>query len=116
MRLSGAGQTFDTLNPILDKGVIADGLGLIYQSLTTRAIDEADIAAEYGEIADALRYPADYSYVTYRLNPEAKWHDGEPITPRGRGVVVRRDGQAQPEPALLLPARQEGGGDRRPTR
>ncbi len=80
VRLSGTGQTFDTLNPILDKGVIADGLGLIYQSLTTRAIDEADIAAEYGEIADALRYPADYSYVTYRINPNAKWHDGQPIT------------------------------------
>ena len=79
-RLSGASQTFDTLNPILDKGVTADGLGLIYQSLTVRAIDEADIAAEYGEIADALRYPADYSYVTYRLNPNAKWHDGQPIT------------------------------------
>ena len=81
LRLSAANQTFDTLNPILDKGVAADGLGLIYESLTMRAIDEADIAAEYGEIADALRYPADYSYVTYRINPKAKWQDGVPITP-----------------------------------
>lgn len=81
VRISGVSQTFDTLNPILDKGVTADGLGLMYQSLTMRAIDEADIAAEYGEIADALRYPDDYSYVTYRLNPQAKWHDGQPITP-----------------------------------
>ena len=81
LRLSAVSQTFDTLNPILDKGVIADGLGLIYESLTMRALDEADIAAEYGEIADALRYPADYSYVTYRINPKAKWHDGVPITP-----------------------------------
>jgi microcin C transport system substrate-binding protein len=80
VRISGASQTFDTLNPVLDKGVIADGLGLIYQSLTTRAFDESDIAAEYGEIAEALRYPPDYSYVTYRLNPQAKWNDGEPIT------------------------------------
>ena len=96
MRLSGAGQTFDTLNPILDKGVAADGLGLIYESLTMPAIDEADISAEYGEIADAVRFPADYSYVTYRINPKAKWHDGQPITPRRRGVVVRQDGEAQP--------------------
>ena len=81
LRLSAVSQTFDTLNPILDKGVIADGLGLIYESLMMRALDEADISAEYGEIADALRYPADYSYVTYRINPKAKWHDGEPITP-----------------------------------
>ena len=82
LRLSALSQTFDTLNPILDKGVTADGLGLIYQSLTMRAIDEADISAEYGEIADALRYPADYSYVIYRINPAAKWHDGTPITPQ----------------------------------
>ena len=80
LRLSALSQTFDTLNPILDKGVAADGLGLIYESLTMRAIDEADISAEYGEIADAVRYPADYSYVTYRINPKAKWQDGEPIT------------------------------------
>jgi microcin C transport system substrate-binding protein len=80
-RLSGSGETFDTLNPILDKGVAADGLGLIYESLMTPAMDEQDVAAEYGQIADALRFPADYSYVTYRINPKAKWQDGQPITP-----------------------------------
>ncbi len=80
LRLSAPSQTFDTLNPIIDKGVAAAGLGLIYQSLTIRAIDEADIAAEYGDVAEALRYPADYSYVTYRINPAARWNDGTPIT------------------------------------
>jgi microcin C transport system substrate-binding protein len=80
VRLSGTQPTFDTLNPILPKGVPADGLGLVYESLMTSSFDEYDIAAEYGQIADALRYPADYSYVTYRINPAAKWHDGEPIT------------------------------------
>jgi microcin C transport system substrate-binding protein len=79
-RLSGMNPTFDTLNPILPKGVAADGIGLIYESLFTPAMDEYDIAGSYGQIADALRYPADYSYVIYRINPKAKWHDGEPIT------------------------------------
>ena len=27
-----------------------------------------------------MRYPEDYSSVTFRLNPNARWHDGEPIT------------------------------------
>ncbi len=81
LRLSAANQTFDSLNPIPDKGVTAAGLGLIYQSLTMRALDEEDIAAEYGDIADGLRFPDDYSYVTYRINPNARWQDGEPITP-----------------------------------
>jgi microcin C transport system substrate-binding protein len=79
-RLSGMNPTFDTLNPILPKGVAADGIGLIYESLFTPAFDEYDIAGSYGQIADALRYPADYSYVIYRINPLAKWHDGVPIT------------------------------------
>jgi microcin C transport system substrate-binding protein len=64
----------------LPKGVAADGLGLIYQQLFTAAMDEYDIGGAYGEIADAVRHPADFSYVTYRINPNAKWHDGEPIT------------------------------------
>lgn len=80
-RLSGASQTFDTLNPILPKGVAADGLGLVFESLMTSAFDEYDISAQYGLIADAVRYPDDYSSVTYRINPNARWHDGEPITP-----------------------------------
>jgi microcin C transport system substrate-binding protein len=27
-----------------------------------------------------VRYPEDSSWVAYRINPNAKWHDGEPIT------------------------------------
>ena len=35
----------------------------------------------YGLIASEMSYPDDYSSVTFRLRPEAKWQDGEPITP-----------------------------------
>jgi microcin C transport system substrate-binding protein len=80
VRLSGASMTFDTLNPILPKGVAADGLGLIYQSLMMRALDESDISGQYVEIADGLKFPADYTSVTYRINPKARWQDGTPIT------------------------------------
>ncbi|MEL7526343.1 MAG: extracellular solute-binding protein, partial [Pseudomonadota bacterium] len=57
------------------------GINLIYDSLMEQALDEADISAQYGVIAEAMRYPDDYSWVEYRLNPNAKWHDGKPITP-----------------------------------
>jgi microcin C transport system substrate-binding protein len=79
-RLSGAGQTFDTLNPVPPKGVLADGIGLLYEALMTSALDERDKSAEYGLIADGVKFPADFSSVTYRINPAARWHDGEPIT------------------------------------
>ncbi len=80
LRLSTSGG-FDTFNPILPKGNVAPGINLIYDSLMEQALDEADISAQYGVIAEAMRYPEDYSWVEYRLNPNAKWHDGTPITP-----------------------------------
>ena len=78
VRLSDTGG-FDTLNPILAKGNPAPGLGLIYETLMTSALDE--VSTMYGLIAEAMSYPDDYSSVTFRLRPEAKWHDGQPITP-----------------------------------
>lgn len=70
--------TFDTLNPFNIKGTPAAGSALIYDSLMTNSMDEP--SSEYGLIAEAMSYPPDYSSVTFRLRPEARWHDGEPIT------------------------------------
>jgi microcin C transport system substrate-binding protein len=78
VRLSDTGG-FDTLNPILPKGNPAPGIGLVYETLMTGSLDES--STSYGLIAEALSYPDDYSSVTFRLRPEAKWADGEPITP-----------------------------------
>ncbi|WP_423415360.1 extracellular solute-binding protein [Hyphomicrobium sp. B1] len=74
-----ADGTFDTLNPFSDKGVKAAGLGLIFDSLFTPSPDEP--STQYGLIAECASYPADYSSVTFKLRPEAKFHDGSPITP-----------------------------------
>ncbi len=71
---------FDTLNPILSKGNPAPGLGLMYDSLFEPALDEMDISAEYGLVANAMRYPDDYAWVESRLDPRGRWHEGEPIT------------------------------------
>ena len=70
--------TFDTLNPFNIKGTPAAGAALIYDSLMTNSMDEP--SSEYGLIAEAMSYPPDYSSVTFRLRPQARWHDGEPIT------------------------------------
>jgi len=77
VRLSDTGG-FDTLNPILSKGNPGPGIGLVYEALMTSALDE--VSTMYGLIAEAMTYPDDYSSVTFRLRPEAKWHDGEPVT------------------------------------
>ncbi len=81
VRQIGAGGTFDSFNVVVSgvKGVVPAGVGLIYESLTTPALDE--VATEYGLLAEAVRYPDDYSSVTYRLRAAARWHDGKPVTP-----------------------------------
>jgi microcin C transport system substrate-binding protein len=70
--------TFDSLNPYTFKGQPAGLIGLTNDSLMTGAFDEP--SAEYGLVVEAVRYPEDYSSVTYRLRPEAQFHDGQPIT------------------------------------
>ncbi|UYQ71227.1 extracellular solute-binding protein [Pelagibacterium flavum] len=69
---------FDTFNPILPQGESATGLGLVYETLTTQSADENSVA--YGLLAEAFSYPDDFSSVTFRLNPRARWQDGEPVT------------------------------------
>ena len=73
--------TFDNFNIVIQglKGSIASGANLINQTLTTRSLDEPSTA--YGLLAEAASYPDDSSYVIYRLNAAARWHDGKPVTP-----------------------------------
>ncbi len=81
VRLSTTG-TFDNFNIVVSgvKGSLATGIELIYDSLMISALDE--ISTEYGLLAEGASYPDDFSYVTYRLRPNARWHDGKPVTPQ----------------------------------
>jgi microcin C transport system substrate-binding protein len=73
--------SFDNFNIVVNrvKGVLPQGVGFIVEALTTRSLDEPLTA--YGLLAEAAAYPDDFSYVTYRLRSEARWHDGKPVTP-----------------------------------
>jgi microcin C transport system substrate-binding protein len=70
--------SFDTFNQYTLKGSPAAGLGLAFETLMTSSSDEA--FTEYGLIAQTITVPADRSWVEFALRPEARWHDGEPIT------------------------------------
>jgi microcin C transport system substrate-binding protein len=74
----GAMGGFDTFNPILPKGETVDGTGLIYETLMTPSQDEVN--TYYGLLAEALKIAPDYGAVTFRMDPDAKWHDGKPVT------------------------------------
>ncbi|WP_244446701.1 extracellular solute-binding protein [Neorhizobium galegae] len=78
LRLGDEG-TFDNLNLVIDRGTAASGVSLIYDTLMKRSEDE--VFGTYGLLAEAVSYPDDVSSVTFRLKQEAKWADGQPVTP-----------------------------------
>jgi microcin C transport system substrate-binding protein len=77
LRLGVLGS-FDSLNANTLKGDPIDPPGL-NETLMARSLDEP--SSEYGLLAEAVWYPEDYSQVVYRLRPEARFHDGEPVKP-----------------------------------
>ncbi len=77
VRLHAIG-TFDSLNPYILKGVPANGLGYVFETLMVNSEDEP--FSEYGLIAETIEFPRDRSWVAFTLRPEARWHDGTPIT------------------------------------
>ena len=77
LRLSDSG-TFDTLNGFALKGTPPLGLGLMYDTLMTASDDEA--FTQYGLLAESIEVPDDRSWVIFNLRPQARFHDGKPIT------------------------------------
>lgn len=77
LRQAGFGG-FDSLNPFINKGVAADDIGLIYDTLTRHSLDEP--FTEYGLLAEKMEKAPDNSWVRFYLRPEARFHDGHPVT------------------------------------
>lgn len=77
LRLSAL-ETFDSFNPYIVKGVPADGIGLIYATLTEQSADEP--FSEYAALAGSIEMPQDRSWIIFNIRPEAKWEDGKPVT------------------------------------
>ena len=74
----GTQGTFDSLHPFIIKGVPATGVGGMWESLCWHAPDEAFTV--YGMLAETIEWPDDRAWVAFTLRPQAKWHDGSPIT------------------------------------
>src|SRR5262249_29912983 len=77
--VQGALGTFDSLNPLIVKGVPAISTrGYVIESLLTRGYDEPFTL--YGLLARSVETDAARSYVTFRIDPAAKFSDGVPVT------------------------------------
>jgi len=71
--------TFDSLNPFIVKGLaIPEFRGAVIESLMTRGYDEPFTL--YGLLAQTIDTDEARSFVTFTIDPRAKFSDGEPVT------------------------------------
>jgi microcin C transport system substrate-binding protein len=69
--------SFDSLNPFIVKGNPANGISMIYDTLLQQSTDEPFTG--YGLIAEKVKVAADFASVSFLINKNARFHDGESI-------------------------------------
>lgn len=70
--------SFDKFNPFTLKGTAAPGLtALMFESLLIASADES--ASAYGLLAEDVTVAPDGLSVTFRLRPDARFHNGDPV-------------------------------------
>lgn len=82
----GAIGTFDSLNTLRYPGHTPSSRDerfsihdFIYDTLLFKSADEP--AAYYGLLAESVEVADDHSWARFTLRPDARWHDGQSITP-----------------------------------
>jgi peptide/nickel transport system substrate-binding protein len=77
--VQGVLGTFDTLNPFVVKGLAVQAVrNYVIESLLTRGFDEPFTL--YGLLAKSVETDPARSFVTFRIDPRAKFSDGQPVT------------------------------------
>ena len=82
LRLATA-TSFNSFTPIIPKGLRPPGLHVIeltmlYDSLFWPSDDEP--GSFYGNLVEHVAVAPDYTWAIFRIRPEARWHDGVPVT------------------------------------
>ena len=97
IRMSETGS-YDSLNPFTIMGSAPGSIGLLFETLFASSPDEPSTA--YGLIASCASYPEDFSSVTFKLRPEAKFTDGTPVTVED--VIYSLDALKRANPQMAL--------------
>ncbi len=107
----GVVGTFDSLNPFVLKSMRTTARGvwdpqfghLVFEPLMQRSADEP--FSVYGLLAQSVEMDEERSFIQFNLNPEARWSDGEPVTPEDVIFTMEllRDKGRTPFSARLTP-------------
>jgi peptide/nickel transport system substrate-binding protein/microcin C transport system substrate-binding protein len=86
--------SFDKFNPFTPRGAAPTGVMLfMFETLAVMSGDEPQTM--YGLLAESIRVAPDKSSVSFRLNRQARFHDGSPVT----AADVRHSFEMQAGPA-----------------
>lgn len=92
--------TFNTLNSFALRGEAPARMEMCFDSLMTAALDEPD--ALYGRLAEHLTVSADRNTFSFKLRPEARFHDGSPLKASDAAYSFRLL-KEKGHPTFLLP-------------
>jgi microcin C transport system substrate-binding protein len=70
--------SFDSLNEFILKGTSVRLLSNVFETLSMQALDEP--ATDYCLLAETIEVPTDRAWAIFTLRPQARWHDGKPVT------------------------------------
>jgi len=77
--VQGVLGTFDSLNPLIVRGLAVQSIrGYVIEGLMARGYDEPFTL--YGLLARSVETDDERSYVTFNLDPAARFSDGRPVT------------------------------------
>jgi microcin C transport system substrate-binding protein len=76
---TGANSSFDKFNPFTLRGRAAPGLlELMFETLTVYSLDERN--TQYGLLADDIQVADDFTWVEFRIHPQARFNNGDRVT------------------------------------
>lgn len=117
----GNQTNWNSFTPLLGKGVPTPGMNVIFESVLYDGLlmgSDDELGVYYGNLAEAVMVPEDFRWARFRLRPEARFHDGMPVTARDVAFTfdhIRKNSWAGVRVAFSMVASTEIHNDREVT-
>ena len=94
-------SSFDKFNPYTTRGAAPAGVAIfMFEPLAIQSMDEPQTM--YGVLAQEMMVAPDFSAVTFRLHPKARFYNGEPVTAQDVVFSLERAKSNEASPASQI--------------